>query len=587
MDAANLRTTRQRRAAGVFFTPPAVVRYLVRHTLEPLLDTHQGDRPLRILEPACGDGGILAEAFRCLRQQRLQECVQQAAAQGSLDQAHLLRDAEGNWQLGDSEQRRLLLSSCFGLDIDPEFVSATRRELAGLVAAGKPAQMRSMERVLRTNIRCGDALLGPDFELPPDADGGDQPVDWKRDFADIWQASGGGFDAVIGNPPYVNIRRLTLSRSAAVKQYLRTHYQCARGAYDLYVLFLELAFRVLRPGGLCGLIVPNKLAGLNYAGPCRALLSEQTTIRRIVDLSQWRVFPDAGVYPYIVIWQKQPPAAEHRIAVVQAASEAELAADRGEWYVRQSALSAAAGWHLHGTLDVESRVTTRPLRTLARLHSGTTGFQAAALARELTGEPTGAVSTRRGEYFRFVVSGNIDRYRICWGRARFMKRTLDPAGPGSRVAGADRRQAAAVLRTQNCHRRDDAADRGRLGSGRFGPGSPSFCRGGPSGRSPVPVGAAELEIAFVPVSRPLSSQAVVGGLFGDQQESTRPASHSHRASGRPGGGADSAASRALRPATGAADKRSGRHGGADRKGAGPASSHWSGKSTNASIGCTD
>ena len=424
MDAANPRTIKQRRAAGVFFTPPAVVRYLVRHTLEPLLGTHRGDRPLRILEPACGDGGILAEAFRCLRQQRLQECVRQAAAQGNLEPSHLLRDAEGNWQLDDSEQRRLLLSSCFGLDIDPEFVSATRRELAALVAAGKPAQMRSMESVLRTNIRCGDALLGPDFELPPDADSGDQRVDWKRDFADIWQASGGGFDAVIGNPPYVNIRRLTVSRSAAVKQYLRTHYQCARGAYDLYVLFLELAFRVLRPGGLCGLIVPNKLAGLNYAGPCRALLSEQTTIRRIVDLSQWRVFPDAGVYPYIVIWQKQPAPAEHRIAVVQAASEAELAADRGEWHVRQSALSAADGWHLHGTLDVESRVTTRPLRTLARLHSGTTGFQAAALASELTGEPTGAVSTRRDEYFRFVVSGNIDRYRICWGRARFMKRTL-------------------------------------------------------------------------------------------------------------------------------------------------------------------
>ncbi|MCU0871625.1 MAG: N-6 DNA methylase [Pirellulaceae bacterium] len=424
MDEANPRTIQQRRSAGAFFTPQAVVRYLVRHTLEPLVGSHRGDRPLRILEPACGDGGILAEAFRCLRQRRLQECVQQAAAEGSFDPAHLLRDAEGNWQLGDGEQRRLLLSSCFGLDINPEFVAATRRRLAGSAAAGDPARRRSLESVLRTNIRCGDALLGPDFELPPDAGGGDRPVDWQRDFAGIWQASGGGFDAVIGNPPYVNIRRLTLSRSAAVKRYLRTHYQCARGAYDLYVLFLELAFRVLRPGGLCGLIVPNKLAGLTYAGPCRALLSEQTTIRRIVDLSQWRVFPDAGVYPYIVIWQKQPPEAEHRIAVLQAASEAELAADRGEWCVRQSALSAADGWHLHGTLDVESRVSTRPLRTLARLHSGTTGFQAAALASELAGEPTGGVSTRRDEYFRFVVSGNVDRYRICWGRARFMKRTL-------------------------------------------------------------------------------------------------------------------------------------------------------------------
>jgi hypothetical protein len=428
MDEAHPRTIKQRRSAGVFFTPPAVVRYLVRHTLEPLLGANRGERPLRILEPACGDGGILAEAFRCVRRQRLQDCVQQAAVPGDLASTQLLRDAEGNWQLSGDEQRRLLLSSCFGLDIDPEFVAATRRGLAGLAAADNPARMRSIERELQTNIRCGDALLGPDFELPADAGGGDRPVDWKRDFAGVWQAPGGGFDAVVGNPPYVNIRRLTLSRSDAVKRYLRTHYQCARGAYDLYVLFLELAFQVLRPGGLCGLIVPNKLAGLNYAGPCRALLSEQTTIRRIVDLSQWRVFPEAGVYPYIVVWQKQPAPIEHRIAVVQATSEEELAADRGEWHVRQSALSAASGWCLHGTLDVESRVTTRPLGTLARLHSGTTGFQAAALARELTGVPPGVspgdVSNGRGEYFCFVVSGNIDRYRIRWGRARFMKRTL-------------------------------------------------------------------------------------------------------------------------------------------------------------------
>ena len=263
------------------------------------------------------------------------------------------------------------------------------------------------------------------------------------------------------------------------------------------------------------MIVPNKLAGLTYAGPCRALLSEQTTIRRIVDLSQWRVFPDAGVYPYIIIWQKQPPEAAHRIAVVQAASEEELAADRGEWYVRQSALSAAAGWCLHGTLDVESRVTTRPLGTLARLHSGTTGFQAAALARELTGEPPGVVSTGRGEYFRFVVSGNIDRYRICWGRARFMKRTLihPVLARESPVLSDGKRRlfcGPKIVIAGMTQRIEAAWDPGGLALG-----VQVFAAAELRGRSPVPVGAAELKTAFVPVSRPVSSQAIVGGLFGD------------------------------------------------------------------------
>jgi hypothetical protein len=75
---------------------------------------------------------------------------------------------------------------------------------------------------------------------------------------------------------------------------------------------------------------------------------------------------------------------------------------------------------LHGGVDVESRVTTRPLRTVARTYCGTTGFQASAMARELTD-----AAATGGELFRFVVSGNIDRYCIRWGRARFMKRCFD------------------------------------------------------------------------------------------------------------------------------------------------------------------
>ena len=61
----------QRRAGGVFFTPPAVVRYIVHHTLGPLLDAHRDKRPLRILEPSCGQGVFLAEAFRYLRERHL------------------------------------------------------------------------------------------------------------------------------------------------------------------------------------------------------------------------------------------------------------------------------------------------------------------------------------------------------------------------------------------------------------------------------------------------------------------------------------------------------------------------------------
>jgi SAM-dependent methyltransferase len=417
----------QRRAGGVFFTPPAVVRYIVHHTLGTLLDAHRDNRPLRILEPSCGQGVFLAEAFCYLRERLVQAGSQPGSTPAAGDCGPLV---------SVDRQRHLLLNSCFGLDIEPAFVAATQTRLARQVSGAKAAEIQALQQALQANIRRGDALLGPDFvawhpaSLPADADRGQQSPPQTCDLARVGSDGDGpfaaaSFDAVIGNPPYVNIRRLTTSRGAAVKRYLRTHYQCARGAFDLYVLFLELAFRVLRPGGRCGFIVPNKLAGLAYAATCRDLLVERTTIERIVDLSQWRVFPEAGVYPYIVIWKKQEPPLGHRIAVFPATSEAELATESLRREVPQTSLATAAGWQLHGTLDVESRVATRPLGTLARLHSGTTGFQAAAVADALGSEPPGAPATDSREYFRFIVSGNIDRYLVRWGQARFMRRRFE------------------------------------------------------------------------------------------------------------------------------------------------------------------
>jgi hypothetical protein len=100
---------------------------------------------------------------------------------------------------------------------------------------------------------------------------------------------------------------------------------------------------------------------------------------------------------------------------------------RAAWFVPQRSLAAQAGWALHGSLDVESRVATQPLGAWAEIHSGTTGFSASALAARLIERPPEPPP----DGFRFVVSGNIDRYAIRPGEVRFMKRRwADPWLPG-------------------------------------------------------------------------------------------------------------------------------------------------------------
>ena len=166
-------------------------------------------------------------------------------------------------------------------------------------------------------------MIEPDFPLAASG-GAAPPLAWRTEFPEVWSGSEPGFDAVLGNPPYVNIRLLTRSRGPVVKRYLQQRYRCARGAYDLYILFLERAFELLRAGGTCGFVVPNKIATLQYAQPCRALLLQETTLLQIADLARLPVFPDAGVYPYLLVWQKQPPPAGHRIASVQVGRLEEL-----------------------------------------------------------------------------------------------------------------------------------------------------------------------------------------------------------------------------------------------------------------------
>ncbi len=225
----------------------------------------------------------------------------------------------------------------------------------------------------------------------------------------------------------------------------------------MYVLFLEKAFELLRGGGTCGMIVPNKIAALDYAMTCRGMLLEQTTLMHITDVARLGLFPTASVYPYILTWKKEVPSPDHMVAIHHPSSESELQSPQPAIEVHQSSFSPETGFRIHGELDVESRVPTQPLALRAALHSGTTGFVARQIAAALLEFPVAGDEP----CFEFIVTGNIDRYSIRPGNVRYMKhRYRQPmlpmaaqelsdnkrrlfAGPKIVVAGMSRRLEAA------------------------------------------------------------------------------------------------------------------------------------------------
>ncbi|MBI2478336.1 MAG: N-6 DNA methylase [Planctomycetia bacterium] len=408
-----------KKARGVYYTPKPVVDYIVRSTLTPLLEgkspmqlagrksNWEQDRdshPLTILDPACGSGFFLLGAYQFLLDWCLQ-WYQEHDREGWLRGPHptIRRVADALYLRGE-ERQRIFRQHIFGVDIDEHAIDIAKRSLRSMMFAeeledGK-VEGEYFDDLSSTacdeNVRCGNSLIGSDFDMTSleETKPAIRAFDWATEFSPVIAA--GGFDAIVTNPPYVNARFVKQGQGEAVKRYYRERYRCARRAYDLYVLFIERSQELLRAGGRAGMIVPNKIATLEYARTCRELLLNEATLDTITDVSALRLFQEANVYPYIITWTKRIPASDHRIRIVTA--------DESE------CLSRAHESHC-------ARVTTRPLSQCGSIQSGTTGFCAEQMARALQEQDAAG-----GDVFDFIVSGNIDRYTISRGIVRFMKR---------------------------------------------------------------------------------------------------------------------------------------------------------------------
>ena len=296
-----------RKAGGVYYTPEYIVDYIVENTVGKLLEgkTPVEAAKLRILDPACGSGSFLAGAYQYLLDWHLN-----FYSQNPRKHKNVLRSVGGGYALVIPEKRRILLNSIYGVDLDQNAVEVSKLSLLlkmlenedGTDAGGLHTAGERILPDLRGNIKWGNSLVGSDFYDGADVGGltDDElqrvrAFDWDgaRGFADIMAA--GGFDAVIGNPPYV--RQETLGRD--FKAYAKATYDTYAGTADLYTYFIERGVKLLRSGGIFGIIVANKWLRARYGKPLRAWLKRQA-IREIIDFGDLPVFEQATTYPCIL-----------------------------------------------------------------------------------------------------------------------------------------------------------------------------------------------------------------------------------------------------------------------------------------------
>ena len=320
-----------RKAGGVYYTPTYIVDYIVEHTVGKLLEgkTPKQVEKLKILDPACGSGSFLLGAYQRLLDWHRDHYVEKGPEKVAKGRSpKLFQGRGGEWRLTTAEKKRILLNNIYGVDIDPQAVEVTKLSLLLKVLEGENAETIGKnlklfhERALPDlgdNIKCGNSLIGPDFYDDKQLSLIDEEeryrinaFDWNAEFPDIFpspagrgQGEGSGFDAVIGNPPYV--RSITLKESNyELWEYCRSAYQSASSReWDIYLVFVERGLGLLTSRGKLGYILPNKFLNSQAGENLRALLSSGRYLERIINFGAFQIFSGATTYTCLLFLDRQ------------------------------------------------------------------------------------------------------------------------------------------------------------------------------------------------------------------------------------------------------------------------------------------
>ncbi len=305
-----------RKAGGVYYTPTYIVDYIVQQTVGKLLEgkTPKQAAKLKILDPACGSGSFLIGAYQHLLDWHRDWYLADGPEK---HRKEINQDRSGQWRLSISERKRILLNNIYGVDIDLQAVEVTKLSLclkvlenANRAALDQQLKMFHKDRALPDlggNIKCGNSLIGPDFYDSQQKALFDDEEKYRINvfgwhgqdgYPDIMKA--GGFNAVIGNPPYIRMETFK-----ALKEYLSGKYATHDERSDMYAYFIEQEHKLLCHGGKFGMIVSNKFLRSNYGRPLRKFLRQSGTVERVVDFAGLPVFAGATVRTIVLLTSRR------------------------------------------------------------------------------------------------------------------------------------------------------------------------------------------------------------------------------------------------------------------------------------------
>lgn len=307
-------------SSGVVPTPKLIVQNIVKETLTSVFagKTLKEIQQLRIADICCGSGTFAISVYDYL----LEQITLAFITEGIKDDELIYQSFNGSYILTLKAKQAFLVSNIYGVDINPYAVEVTKFSLLLKLLENENAASidnylaKYKQKVLPSlddNIKTGNSLVDEKyFEFNPDSIDDDallykvKPFDWKDEFPFLEETE--GFDAIVGNPPYVRIQNMVKYQAEEIKYYqsaISGFTVAETDTFDKYYLFIQKAINLLNPNGVLGYIVPNKFFIVKGGTALREFISSHSSIYKIIHFGVTQVFPNRSTYTAILILDKK------------------------------------------------------------------------------------------------------------------------------------------------------------------------------------------------------------------------------------------------------------------------------------------
>ncbi|MBM3233895.1 hypothetical protein FJZ19_02250 [Candidatus Pacearchaeota archaeon] len=280
----------KRKKMGIYYTPSYIVDYIVKNSVKEYIKDKSIDEILqvKIVDPACGSGSFLIRAF-----QEVCDKIEDLLKAGKRSEKWTtFKNYKERLSLG---QKAMIMGNCiYGVDLDEKAVELARLNLLLKMLEGEDQESKKLMLPHLGNIKCGNSLID-------DPKVSDKAFKWEVGFKDVMAS--GGFDVVIGNPPYIRIQTLSGSYKKIAESYSK-NYESAQGNYDIYSLFVEKGIKILKEKGKLGFILPNKFFISNYGKPLRDFITKQEYLKEVINFKDNQIFERASTYTCLLFLQK-------------------------------------------------------------------------------------------------------------------------------------------------------------------------------------------------------------------------------------------------------------------------------------------